>query len=126
MAKMFAKITKTFTGLSVTIVAKGRILVLILHLEAKYAKMDCKNEIYSKNWVRSTWTAKVNSGKKSQWSKSTLGQSQRLGQHKSTVWSTRVNSLSTMTSADVAGDVSGDVVAMTSPRADVSRCKSGA
>ena len=64
MAKMFAKITKTFTGLSVTIVAKGRILVLILHLEAKYAKMDCKNEIYSKNWVRSTWTAKVNSGKK--------------------------------------------------------------
>ena len=26
----------------------------ILHLEAKYAKMDCKNEIYAKNWVRST------------------------------------------------------------------------
>ena len=28
-------------------------------------KIDCKNEIYAKNWVRSTWTAKVNSGKKS-------------------------------------------------------------
>ena len=28
-------------------------------------KIDCKNEIYAKNWVRSTWIAKVNSGKKS-------------------------------------------------------------
>ena len=45
MAKTFAKIAKTFVGLSVTIVAKGRTLVLILHIEAKYAKMDCKNEI---------------------------------------------------------------------------------
>ena len=25
----------------------------------------CKNEIYAKNWVRSTWTEKVNYGKKS-------------------------------------------------------------
>ena len=49
MAKMFAKIAKTFVGLSATIVAKGRRPVLILHLEAKYAKMDCKNEIYTKN-----------------------------------------------------------------------------
>ena len=65
MAKTFAKIEKTFVGLLATIVAKGRRLVLILHLEAKYAKMDCKNEIYAKNWVRSTWTAKVNP-KKSQ------------------------------------------------------------
>ena len=65
VAKMFTKIAKTFVGLSATIVAKGRRLVLILHLEAKYAKMDCKNEIYAKNWVRSTWTAKVNYGKKS-------------------------------------------------------------
>ena len=62
---MFAKIAKMFVGLLATIVAKGRRLVLILHLEAKYAKMDCKNEIYAKNWVRSTWTAKVNP-KKSQ------------------------------------------------------------
>ena len=62
---MFAKIAKTFVGLLVTIVAKGRRLVLILHLEAKYAKIDCKNEIYAKNWVKSTWTAKVNP-KKSQ------------------------------------------------------------
>ena len=60
MAKTFAKIAKTFIGLSATIVAKGRRSVLILHLEAKYAKMDCKNEIYAKNWVRSTWTEKVN------------------------------------------------------------------
>ena len=36
-------------GLSAKIVAKGRKLVLILHLEAKYAKIDCKNEIYAKN-----------------------------------------------------------------------------
>ena len=60
MAKTFAKIAKTFVGLSATIIAKGRRLVLILHFEAKYAKMDCKNEIYAKNWVRSTWTEKVN------------------------------------------------------------------
>ena len=49
MTKTFAKIAKTFVGVSVTIVAKGRRLVLILHLEAKYEKMDCKNEIYAKN-----------------------------------------------------------------------------
>ena len=48
MAKTFTKITKTFARLSVTIIVKGRILVLILHLEAKYTKMDCKNEIYAK------------------------------------------------------------------------------
>ena len=41
MTKMFAKIAKTFVGLLATIVAKGRRLVLIiLHLEAKHAKMD--------------------------------------------------------------------------------------
>ena len=60
MAKTFAKIAKTFVALLATIVAKRRRLVVILHLEAKYAKMDCKNEIYAKNWVRSTWIAKVN------------------------------------------------------------------
>ena len=65
MAKTFAKIAKTFAGLSATIIATRRRPVLILHLEAKYAKIDCKNEIYAKNWVRSTWTAKVNYGKKS-------------------------------------------------------------
>ena len=54
MAKTFAKIAKTFVGLSATIIAKGRRLVLILHLEAKYAKTDCKNEIYTKNWAMST------------------------------------------------------------------------
>ena len=59
MTKTFAKIAKTFDGLPATIIAIRRILALILHLEEKYAKMDCKNEIYTKNWVRSTWTAKI-------------------------------------------------------------------
>ena len=58
MAKMFAKIAKTFVGLSVTIIAIKRRPVLILYLEAKNGKIDCKNEIYAKNWVKSTWTAK--------------------------------------------------------------------
>ena len=58
MAKTFAKIAKTFVGLSATIITTRRRSVLILHLEEKYAKMDCKNEIYAKNWVRSTWTTK--------------------------------------------------------------------
>ena len=57
MAKMFAKIVKTFVGLSATIVTIKRRPVFILHLEAKYAKIDCKNEIYAKNWVKSTWIA---------------------------------------------------------------------
>ena len=65
VTKTFAKIAKTFAGLSTIIIATRRRPVLILHLEAKYAKIDCKNEIYTKNWVKSTWTAKVNFGKKS-------------------------------------------------------------
>ena len=72
VAKTFAK---TFVGLSVTIIAIRRRHVLILHLEAKYAKMDCKNGIYATNWVMRTWIAKVN-----------LGDSQRsTGKSKSTV-----------------------------------------
>ena len=58
VAKTFAKIAKTFAGLLATIIATRRRPVLIFHSEAKYAKMDCKNEIYVKNWVKSTWTAK--------------------------------------------------------------------
>ena len=58
LAKTFAKIAKTFAGLSATIIATKRRPVLNFHLEAKYAEMDCKNEIYAKNWVMSTWTAK--------------------------------------------------------------------
>ena len=61
MVKLFVEIAKSFVGLSATIVAKRRRLVLILHLKAKYAKAYYKNEIYLKNWVRSTWTTKVNS-----------------------------------------------------------------
>ena len=76
MAKTFAKIAKTFAGLSTTIIATKRRPVLILHLEAKYAKIDCKNEIYAKNWVRSTWTAKSTLAK-SQRSKSMVSQSQQ-------------------------------------------------
>ena len=64
VAKTFAKIAKMFARLLAMIIATRRRLVLILHLETKYAKMDCKNEIYAKNWIRSTWTAKVNSCKK--------------------------------------------------------------
>ena len=71
MAKMFAKITKMFDGLSTTIIAIRKRLALILHLEAKYAKMNCKNEIYAKTWVRSTWTAKSQL-----WSKLTIKPSQ--------------------------------------------------
>ena len=58
VTKTFAKIAKTFAGLSATIIATKRRPILIFHLEEKYAEMDCKNEIYAKNWVRSTWTAK--------------------------------------------------------------------
>ena len=54
VAKTFAKIVKTFAKLSMTIIVTRRRPVLILHLEAKYAKIDCKNEIYAKNWVMST------------------------------------------------------------------------
>ena len=64
MAKTFAKIAKTFVGLSATIIATRRRPVHILHLEAKYAKTDCKNEIYVRNWVKSTWTAKSQHGQK--------------------------------------------------------------
>ena len=42
-------VAKTFARLLATIIATRRRPVLILHLEVKYAKMDCKNEIYAKN-----------------------------------------------------------------------------
>ena len=49
LGKTFAKIAKTFVGLSMTIVAIRRRPILFFHLEAKYAKMNCKNEICAKN-----------------------------------------------------------------------------
>ena len=52
MAKTFVKIAKTFVGLSTTIVAIRIRHVLIFHLEAKYAKMNCKNGIYVKTRFR--------------------------------------------------------------------------
>ena len=80
---MLFRSAKTFARLSTIIIATRRRPVLILHLEAKYVKIDCKNEIYAKNWVRRTWIEKVNP------------------EEKSTVWSM-------MTSASaVADDVNG-------------------
>ena len=49
---MFAKIAKIFDGLSATIIVIRRRPALILHLEAKYAKMDYKNEIYTEKHQR--------------------------------------------------------------------------
>ena len=49
MVKNFAKIAKAFVGLSVVIVTRKKNPILIIHLEEKYAKIDCKNEIYMKN-----------------------------------------------------------------------------
>ena len=40
VVKTFAKIAKTFVGLSMTIMATRRRPILILHLEAKYAKKE--------------------------------------------------------------------------------------
>ena len=57
VAKTFAKTAKTFAGMLATIIARRR-HVLISHLEAKYDKMERKNEIYAKNWVKRTRTAK--------------------------------------------------------------------
>ena len=75
VAKTFAKTVKTFARLLATIIATRRRPVLISHLEAKYAKMERKNEIYAKNWVRRTRTAKSQL-----WSKvnGQPGQSQRM------------------------------------------------
>ena len=83
-----------FAWLSVTIIATRRRPVFILHVEAKNAKMDCKNEIYAKNWIRSIWTAKVNYGKKSTVKVNPQSKSPQ------------VNNLSMITLADVVGDVS--------------------
>jgi len=49
VAKTFAKMAKMFVGLLATIIARRRRPILILHLEENFTKMDCKNEIYTKN-----------------------------------------------------------------------------
>jgi len=59
MAKTFTNIAKTFDGLSVMIVAKGRRLFLILYLEAKCAKMNCKSQLWQKSQLSTL--IKVNS-----------------------------------------------------------------
>ena len=67
-------VANTFAGLSTMIIARRTRHVLILHLEAKYVKMDCKNEIYTrklgkehldckKSTVNSTERSTVNAAK---------------------------------------------------------------
>ena len=132
VAKTFAKIAKTFAQLSATIIATRRRHVLILHLEAKYAKMDCKNEIYAKNWVRKTRTAKVNPREKSivkvnLWSKSMVwsthasdlvNEGQRSGQRGLMVWST-MTSVDEWTMMSARADVVVMMSLMTSTRTKI-------
>ena len=66
MANTFAKIAKTFIRLSMTIVAIRRRPILALHLEAKYAKMDCKTEIYAKKLSKEHLDCKKLTPKESQ------------------------------------------------------------
>ena len=37
--------------------------IFLIHLETQYAKTDCRNEIYTKNWVRRTWPGKKSTGR---------------------------------------------------------------
>ena len=75
MAKTFAKITKTFIGLSVTIVTIKRRPILILQLEVKYAKMKFIQKKLDKEYLdykKSTLKkSTVKPASKSQQSKST-------------------------------------------------------
>ena len=103
MAKTFAKIAKTFARLLMTIIATRRRPVLILHLEAKYAKIDCKNELGKEHL-----DCKKSTLAKSQRSKSTVSQSQRS---KSTLVNGLVNVL---VNDDVAVMSANDVAMMTS------------
>ena len=75
MAKTFAKITKMFIRLSVTIVAIKRRPILILQLEVKYPKMKSIRKKLSKEYLdykKSTLDkSTVKPASKSQQSKST-------------------------------------------------------
>ena len=59
MAKTFAKIAKTFVGLSTMIVKIRRRHVLILQLEAKYQKWIVKMESLQKNGLGTPGLQKV-------------------------------------------------------------------
>ena len=59
MAKTFAKIAKTFVGLSTMIVKIRRRPVLILHLEAKYQKWIVKMESLQKTGLGTPGLQKV-------------------------------------------------------------------
>ena len=86
-----------------TIIATRRRPVLILHLEAKYAKIDCKNELGKEHL-----DCKKSTLAKSQRSKSTVSQSQRS---KSMLVNGLVNVL---VNDDVAVTSANDVAMMTS------------
>ena len=65
--------------------------ILLIHLGTQYAKTDCRNEIYTKNWVRRTWPGKKSTGRSTVNVRSTVNAGQR-----STVNGQRLE----MTSAD--------------------------
>ena len=77
MAKTFAKIAKMFVGLSATIISIKRRHVLILYLEAKNAKIDCKNEIYQKKKKKLDKKHRITKSQLSQKINSQIVESQR-------------------------------------------------
>ena len=91
--------------------------ILLIHLGTQYAKTDCRNEIYTKNWVRRTWPGeKVNWTVNGQSQRSTFGQQLVNGQRWSTVNGHRstVNGQRSTTGDDVSRSVDADAA-----RADV-------
>ena len=79
-------VAKMFARLLAKIFAKGRRLILILHLEAKYAKMNYKNEIYAKKLGEEHLDYKSQLWQK----KSTINSSQ------SQLWKSTVNAFKSM------------------------------
>ena len=51
--------------------------ILLIHLGTQYAKTDCRNEIYTKNWVRRTWPGKKSTGRSTVNVRSTVNAGQR-------------------------------------------------
>ena len=92
--------------------------ILLIHLGTQYAKTDCRNEIYTKNWVRRTWPGeKVNWTVNGQSQRSTAGQRSTLVNSQwsrvNGQWST-VNGQWSTTGDDVSRSVDADAA-----RADV-------
>ena len=81
--------------------------ILLIHLGTQYAKTDCRNEIYTKNWVRRTWSGKKSTGRSTVKVRSTAnGQSQRstvnAGQRSMVKRSTTGDDVSRSVDADAA------------------------